>query len=384
MDAHRHISEIFGCSPVLIGMLHVPALPGTPASRLDMRGLRPRRCVDRRHFVESGRPVAARYRSTTRRVPGASLSSRKRQQAMILSESSSEPLDLVVFGNLLLDDIVRADGSTRMAQPGGAVLYVALAARLNGLRVGIVSVVGNDYPPQIIEQLTGRGIDLALRRRRGPSLRAWLLDEGRQRQLVHRLAGPSHAEMTPEIADLPAAWKKARAFHLAPMPRTYQSFLSEALEHLPGEISLDPYDLLEDGEIDTWKGLLATVDTFFLSEDEACLTGDRNGALRSLIGTGKLRRILFKQGDRGGVSLSSKGSVPWSAVVTSAVDTTGAGDAFAAGFLAGRLRGASPDSAMRRGAVTAALAIADEGPEGLFRATPEDLENHMVMASGLG
>ena len=58
---------------------------------------------------------------------------------------SSGP-ELVILGNLFVDDIVLHDGRTLMAEPGGAVLHAALAANLWGARVGIVSVVGTDYP----------------------------------------------------------------------------------------------------------------------------------------------------------------------------------------------------------------------------------------------
>ena len=44
---------------------------------------------------------------------------------------------LVVLGNLLVDDVVFPDGSTRMGQPGGAVLYAALGARLWDVRTGL-------------------------------------------------------------------------------------------------------------------------------------------------------------------------------------------------------------------------------------------------------
>ncbi len=75
-------------------------------------------------------------------------------------------LDLAVAGNLLVDDIVYEDGGTRMAQAGGAVLYAALGASLWGIRVGIVSVLGDDYPARMLDDLEARGIDLSGLRRR--------------------------------------------------------------------------------------------------------------------------------------------------------------------------------------------------------------------------
>ena len=53
------------------------------------------------------------------------------------------------------------------------------------------------------------------------------------------------------------------------------------------------------------------------------------------------------------------------------VDPTGAGDAFAAGFVAGRLAGEDPGRALARGVVAASYAIAAEGIAGLLAATPE-------------
>ena len=67
-------------------------------------------------------------------------------------------LDLAVVGNLLVDDIVYEDGRTRMAQPGGATLYAALGARLWGIRVGIISVVGDNYAAPVIVDLAALGI----------------------------------------------------------------------------------------------------------------------------------------------------------------------------------------------------------------------------------
>ena len=86
--------------------------------------------------------------------------------------------DLVVLGNFLVDDIVLDDGTTLMAEPGGAMLYMSVAASLWGARVGVVSVVGTDYPRAALEGLKARGVDLAGVRDYGkPGVRSWLLYE---------------------------------------------------------------------------------------------------------------------------------------------------------------------------------------------------------------
>ena len=95
---------------------------------------------------------------------------------------------IVLLGNLLVDDVVFADGTTRMGQPGGALLYGALGATVWESRPGLVSVLGDDYPAQVLEQLQQRGVDLTGVHPLGrPGVRTWLLYEGHARRLVHRL-----------------------------------------------------------------------------------------------------------------------------------------------------------------------------------------------------
>jgi sugar/nucleoside kinase (ribokinase family) len=168
------------------------------------------------------------------------------------------PPDLVLAGNLLVDDIVLADGTTLLGEPGGAVLHAALAASLWGCRVGILSVVGSDYPPATLDALAARGINLAgVRPLRGPGGRAWLLHEPSARRVIHHLDSPSHAAVSPTPADLPAEWRTARGIHLAPMPLECQLDLARCLAATDAEsppfVSLDPFELVRDQTTARWR-----------------------------------------------------------------------------------------------------------------------------------
>jgi ribokinase len=281
-------------------------------------------------------------------------------------------LDLVLLGNLLVDDVVLPDGRTRMAEPGGAVLYAALGARLWGLGVGIVSVRGDEYPAEALDLMARRGVALDGVRSLGrPGLRSWLLYEGTRRHLVHRLEGPTHAEVSPLHDAIPAEWRKARAFHLCPMPIQVQGTLVEALDG--PFLSLDPFVLLRPDSLEAFRGLAARVDALFLSEDEMELPDA--AALRDLA-QGRLATILYKRGARGGTVLIREQlrALTWAPRAAEVVDPTGAGDAFAAGVLAGWLRGEPHERALQRGIVGASFALEDWGPAGIFRATPEAAE----------
>ena len=286
-------------------------------------------------------------------------------------------VDLAVLGNLLLDDVVHEDGRTRMAQPGGAALYVALGARLWGVSVGMVSVVGDDYPEAVLDALDERGIDLAgVRRLDGPSLRTWLLYEGRRRQIVHRLGGPSHFRVSPRAHNVPPAWLRG-IVHLAPMPFTLQKRLIAHLGDV-GLLSLDPHELLTVEVLPVWRLLLSEVDVLFLSEDEMMFDGaleDPRPVLARL-GSDRLRRIFFKRGARGGLlhDVDDDAFHPWLPRTTAVVDATGAGDAFAGGVLAGLARYEPVDAALELGVVSASFALEGEGADGLLAAGPEKAE----------
>ena len=58
----------------------------------------------------------------------------------------------------------------------------------------------------------------------------------------------------------------------------------------------------------------------------------------------------------------------------SVADPTGAGDAFAAGFLAGWLRDEGPERSLQRGVVSASFALEAPGAAGLLAASPEETE----------
>jgi len=299
-------------------------------------------------------------------------------------------LDLVVMGNLLVDDIVYPDGRTRMGEAGGASLYVALAARLWGATVGIASVRGDDYPIAALDTLAARGVDLeGVRALAGPGVRTWLLYEERARRVIHRLGVPSHAQVSPRLEDLPAHYAAARAVHIAPMPFEIQSALVAGLAlRRETALSLDPHEPLRDDNFATWRAVLANVDALFVSEDDLLLPGaaeEPHVALRALA-VGRLRFIAYKRGRRGGLLYDARerSFLEWPPVPRLSGDPTGAGDAFAGGFLAAIVQGRALPEAIDQAIVAASFALEDWGAHGLMAATREEAERRLREWLGSG
>jgi sugar/nucleoside kinase (ribokinase family) len=281
---------------------------------------------------------------------------------------------IVLLGNLLVDDVVLADGTTRIGQAGGALLYAGLGATLWEARPGLVSVLGEDYPADVLLSLQRRGADLRGVRALGrPGVRTWLLYEGQVRRLIHRLGCPTHEEVSPRPEFIPPEWNGAPAFHLAPMPFDVQRTLLVSLSREPGRfVSIDPHREVNEDTLADWREALAHADAFFPGEDELRLDGAQGNpqqALPRLI-HGRLRFVVFKRGAKGGILYDARDNRfhSWAARANAVVDQTGAGDAFSVGFVLAHLEGLPVEACLQRAVVTASFAVEAWGPDALLAA----------------
>jgi sugar/nucleoside kinase (ribokinase family) len=282
---------------------------------------------------------------------------------------------LVLLGNLLVDDIVFPDGATLMGQPGGALVYGALGGALWGTRVGCVSLVGTDYPVTMLHALEARGVDLSgVHQLAGPGVRTWILYEGEGRRLIHRPGCPTHERVSPGPEHIPRAWRSAPAYHLAPMPFSVQRrLLGELTGRTNRFVSVDPHRPITEETLDEWRDLLADADAFFPSEDELLLDETAVDPHRAIarLATGRLRFVAFKQAARGGILYDAHDGRfhHWPGRASKLIDPTGAGDAFAAGFISAHLEGLPVAACLDRGAVSAGFAIEGLGAAALLAAT---------------
>jgi sugar/nucleoside kinase (ribokinase family) len=248
---------------------------------------------------------------------------------------------------------------------GGAAITASGLATL-GLDTGIFAVAGADHHDWTAARLTERGVDtsdllvdpveptaftVAVS---GPEDRAFFTYMGSNRRFPIALADAAHSG---ELA-------RARHVHLAYAPPwDLAERLFENIRESGCTLSLDAgwhEDWLTDLRA---PALLPLVDVFFPNEMEASrMTGARDPKeMLRRFATAGLRCVALKLGAKGSAALCGGELVFVPSIEVDAVDTTGAGDCFDAGFLYGWLKGESVDSCLRIGNVCGGLSTEEYG-----------------------
>ncbi len=275
--------------------------------------------------------------------------------------------EVVVVGNLTIDDVVLADGTTMMATLGGNSVHTAAAATACGARVALVARRGEDFPPEAFERLTAAGADTTyVVDVLGPTVRNWVIYEpdGR-RHWVYRTPVARSTEVAPLPADVAPAVAEAGVVHIAAMPlANAEAIVAEVRRVAPGTvITLDTHEGWASEPAARLLALAGSVDLFEPSLEELQdLTGDHTptGGLRALERAG-VRRAVVKAGSDGAYVLTGAELVHVPALEVEAVDTTGAGDSFCGGVAAGLAAGLETVDAVALGVAAAGSAIQSSG-----------------------
>lgn len=288
-------------------------------------------------------------------------------------------MSILVVGSVALDDVETPFGERRSAL-GGAAVYFALAASYFS-DVGLVGVVGDDFPHEHLDLLAAHDIDLAgLRTAPGKTFRwggRYGYDFNARETLFTDLN--VFADFDPRI---PPAFRQSELVFLANIAPTLQSRVLDQVEQ-PQIVALDTMNYWIERTPEELDQVLQRVDLLLINDSETReLAGEpnlRTAALRILERGPRL--LVVKKGEHGAVTFSKEGvfAVPGLPLET-IVDPTGAGDAFAGGFL-GYLAASgdgSPDAFRRAtiyGSAMGSLCCEAFSVEGLVRLPPETIES---------
>jgi sugar/nucleoside kinase (ribokinase family) len=241
---------------------------------------------------------------------------------------------------------------------GGGVVITGLGAARLGLRTVVVSALS----PAAVEMLSAARVALVdLRRRHEPPAvsvalsvpgdRSFVTFEGVNRRLEARLA-----RAIPRL--------RARHVHLALGP-TDATLWVRLLRRLHARGVTTSLDAGWQRNVRAVAALAAQVDYVMLNEREAMRYSGRPTLAAAVTHwKGHARNAIIKLGPRGSRWVSEQRDLSAPAPRVAVVDTTGAGDAYNAGFLFGVLRRRSPTECLRLGNFVGAMSTRAAGGVG--------------------
>lgn len=256
-------------------------------------------------------------------------------------------------------------------QPGGTTANTCAALGRLGIDVSLASRVGDDAEgTQLIDSLAETGCDVTMIERDAefPTDSSLILvpDDGSHRDrtiLWAKGAQPTHGDKLPVARLLDHRWLLVDV-----NDDRLRSFLLELPAHLsPRTLLLGAMTYLTDTDRDVgWSQLLAH-DIVFGNDAELIELSAADDLTRAIdIAREAMRhnacRVMYVSlGSDGAMAIRAEGVVTSPAFDVEVVDTTGAGDAFAAGCIWGIMDGAPDEEVLRRGNAVGALCCTGHG-----------------------
>lgn len=261
-------------------------------------------------------------------------------------------MSLLVVGSVALDTIETPFGRAENTLGGSATFFSAAASFFS--RVHLVGVVGQDFPVGDLQFLEGRRVDLSgLEQRDGESFRwsgVYNYDLNSRETLETRLG--VFAEFKPKI---PESIREAKWLFLGNIDPVLQLDVLRQLKG-PELVVCDTMNYWIESKRDELLELMERVDVLMVNDSEAReLSGEYNllKAARWIQSIGPAM-VVVKKGEHGAILFT--GDLIFYAPgfpLEEVFDPTGAGDAFAGGFVGylARTGSLTPDN-LRRAVVT--------------------------------
>lgn len=282
---------------------------------------------------------------------------------------------VIVVGDVMTDVVASLSGPVargsdtpaRIVQRGGgAGANVAVWLARAGAEVTLIGRIGDDAAGRAAaDGLRAEGVDarLAIDPARPTGACVVLVEPGGERSMLPDAGANAGLEAEP-LPDDAAHLHVAGYALLHPGSRPAARALLAAARSAGIGVSVDPSSAapLQRTGAATFLEWVGGIDLLVPNRDEAAvLTGmrDPKAAARAL--TAHAREVAVKLGPQGALWTDGETQVRVPAVDVLVTDTTGAGDAFAAGLLAARLADAEPADALGAGCALAAEAVAREG-----------------------
>ncbi len=282
---------------------------------------------------------------------------------------------LLVVGSVAVDDIDGPFGWQR-DQLGGSASFISVAASYFTDKAAVVAVVGEDFDEAHIDLLRERGIDVSgVERRPGKTFR-WVgryAPDLATRETLDTQLGV-FAQFQPKLTD---QHRSADLVFLGNIDPVLQLEVVEQVRR-PVLIAADTMNFWINGSREALLATLHRVHLLIINDEEARqLAGEHNlvkaAALIRRMGP---HSVVVKRGDAGALLFHEEGVFAAPALPLAEVrDPTGAGDAFAGGFIgylarAGTFDPATVRTAMIYGSVMGSFSVEQFSLDGLRNLTP--------------
>jgi len=264
----------------------------------------------------------------------------------------------------VLLDILRSRGRLVGQAGGGSAANVICALGKMGFKTGILGMVGKDeYGDFILESMGKVDVERVGRENRTGMCISIIIDNDRSLLVL-----PNANDLfTTAPCDLEYL-RNSKVVHLTSFVGK-RSMMAQVriTRDLQSEVivSLDPGELYAHRGIEVMKPLIERADIMFPSGTEVrILTG-----MDPVRGSKKLMRmgpdiVVCTMGRKGAAIVTAEGTIRIPSEKVKPVDKTGAGDVFAASFIAGMLRKWDLEECGRFAAMASARSIAEYGRDG--------------------
>jgi len=244
-------------------------------------------------------------------------------------------MNLLSIGTVAFDALETPFGK-RDKIVGGSCTYIALSASYFLNKSGIVSVVGDDFPQEMIDKLESRNIDLeGLQIKKGEKTFFW---SGRYHNDMNTRDTLDTQLNVLENFDpiIPESQKNSEYVMLGNLVPAIQNQVLDRLGEKPKFTMLDTMNLWMEVALDDLKKVIARVDLLTINDEEArLLSGEYSlrKAAKVILSMGP-KFLIIKKGEHGALLFGEDEIFYAPALPLEEVfDPTGAGDTFAGGFI---------------------------------------------------
>jgi sugar/nucleoside kinase (ribokinase family) len=245
-------------------------------------------------------------------------------------------MSLLTVGSVAFDAIETPFGKTDKII-GGAGTYIALSSSYFTDDQKIVSVVGDDFPNETLEDLKGRGIDIeGIQIKKGEKTFFWSgkyhNDMNSRDTLVTELN--VLGDFDPVI---PTSYQGVDYLMLGNLAPSVQRQVIERLTTRPKLIAMDTMNFWMDIAWDDLMETIKMVDVLIINDEEARQLSKEYSLVKAakvIMDMGP-KYLIIKKGEHGALLFNTDGTVFFAPALPleEVFDPTGAGDTFAGGFV---------------------------------------------------